>query len=92
MNASCGMSTLPTAEGCTEGQGYLFSQAQPQRAILALLEKQRGKGKASAQVEPFQLACLSFSTSCRHKARHPHLAWQRRKAWMVGTSPAMMYL
>jgi EAL domain-containing protein (putative c-di-GMP-specific phosphodiesterase class I) len=30
------------AEGCTEGQGFLFSKAQPQKAILALLEKQRG--------------------------------------------------
>lgn len=36
------------AEGCTEGQGYLFSKAQPQQAILALLEKQRGKGKRAA--------------------------------------------
>jgi EAL domain-containing protein (putative c-di-GMP-specific phosphodiesterase class I) len=36
------------AEGCTEGQGYLFSKAQPQRDILALLDKQRGKGKAAA--------------------------------------------
>jgi EAL domain-containing protein (putative c-di-GMP-specific phosphodiesterase class I) len=36
------------AEGCTEGQGYLFSKAQPQNAILALLAKQGGKGKAAA--------------------------------------------
>ena len=33
------------AEGCTEGQGYLFSKAQPQTEILALLEKQRGKAQ-----------------------------------------------
>ena len=36
------------AEGCTEGQGYLFSKAQPQPTILALLAKQRGKGKVAA--------------------------------------------
>jgi len=34
------------AEGCTEGQGYLFSKAQPQAEILAMLEKQRGKRAA----------------------------------------------
>jgi diguanylate cyclase (GGDEF)-like protein/PAS domain S-box-containing protein len=36
------------AEGCTEGQGFLFSKAQPQCDILALLEKQRGKAKTAA--------------------------------------------
>ena len=35
------------AEGCTEGQGFLFSKAQPQERILALLEKQRGKRAAA---------------------------------------------
>src|SRR6201999_289719 len=35
-------------EGCTEGQGFLFSKAQPQKAILALLEKQRRMGNAAA--------------------------------------------
>jgi predicted signal transduction protein with EAL and GGDEF domain len=35
-------------EGCTEGQGYLFSKAQPQREILVLLEKQRGKNRSAA--------------------------------------------
>ncbi|MEI8151920.1 MAG: EAL domain-containing protein [Hyphomicrobiales bacterium] len=35
------------AEGCTEGQGFLFSKAQPQAAILALLEKP-DNGKAAA--------------------------------------------
>ena len=37
----------PKAEGCTEGQGYLFSKAQPQASILALLAKQRGKRAAA---------------------------------------------
>ena len=36
------------AEGCTEGQGYLFSKAQPQQAILALLAKQNGKDMRAA--------------------------------------------
>ena len=36
------------AEGCTEGQGYLFSKAQPQKAILALLERQRNGKKTKA--------------------------------------------
>ena len=36
------------AEGCTEGQGFLFSKALPQTEILALLKKQSGKGKQAA--------------------------------------------
>jgi diguanylate cyclase (GGDEF)-like protein len=35
------------AEGCTEGQGYLFSKAQPQREILALLAKQKKDKRAA---------------------------------------------
>jgi EAL domain-containing protein (putative c-di-GMP-specific phosphodiesterase class I) len=35
------------AEGCTEGQGYLFSKAQPQRAIMAMLAKQKSKPEAA---------------------------------------------
>jgi len=34
------------AEGCTEGQGFLFSKALPQSEILALLAKQKGKRAA----------------------------------------------
>jgi diguanylate cyclase (GGDEF)-like protein/PAS domain S-box-containing protein len=34
------------AEGCTEGQGFLFSKALPQIEILALLAKQKGKRAA----------------------------------------------
>jgi len=34
------------AEGCTEGQGFLFSKALPQSEILALLAKQKSKRAA----------------------------------------------
>jgi EAL domain-containing protein (putative c-di-GMP-specific phosphodiesterase class I) len=34
------------AEGCNEGQGYLFSKAQPQREVAAFLEN--GKAKKTA--------------------------------------------
>ena len=34
------------AEGCTEGQGFLFSKALPQSEILALLKKQKGQRAA----------------------------------------------
>jgi len=34
------------AEGCTEGQGYLFSKAQPQREVLALLGGKKGRQAA----------------------------------------------
>ena len=34
------------AEGCTEGQGFLFSKAQPQKEILALLGKAARPGKS----------------------------------------------
>jgi EAL domain-containing protein (putative c-di-GMP-specific phosphodiesterase class I) len=32
------------AEGCHEGQGFLFSRARPNAEIVALLEAQRGAG------------------------------------------------
>jgi len=35
-------------EGCTEGQGYLFSKARPHREVLALLHDQRGKASRAA--------------------------------------------
>jgi diguanylate cyclase (GGDEF)-like protein/PAS domain S-box-containing protein len=38
------------AEGCTEGQGYLFSKAQPQDEILAMLAKQRSKASRRRNV------------------------------------------
>ena len=34
------------AEGCTEGQGFLFSKALPQSEILALLAKQKSQRAA----------------------------------------------
>jgi len=36
------------AEGCNEGQGYLFSQARPQAEITAMLGKRKKKGRAAA--------------------------------------------
>jgi EAL domain-containing protein (putative c-di-GMP-specific phosphodiesterase class I) len=33
----------PKAEGCTEGQGFLFSKALPQGEILVLLKKTNGR-------------------------------------------------
>ena len=36
------------AEGCNEGQGYLFSQARPQAEITAMLGKRKTKGRAAA--------------------------------------------
>jgi EAL domain-containing protein (putative c-di-GMP-specific phosphodiesterase class I) len=38
----------PKAEGCTEGQGFLFSKATPQAEILALLKETNGSGKQAA--------------------------------------------
>ena len=34
------------AEGCNEGQGFLFSKAQPQAEVMAMLGEKKGKAAA----------------------------------------------
>ncbi len=45
------------AEGCHEGQGFLFSRARPNAEIVALLQAQRGPDYVAA-VEPHEKAAL----------------------------------